>query len=63
MIVYSSDNVLGVSESQEWRTSQVFPTEETAIQYYKTNIRPELERMMSQIKSSGAKTVQRKLEE
>jgi len=62
-IVHSWDNVLGAGEPQEWHTSQVFPTEETALQYYKTNIRPELEKMMSQMKSSGVKTSQRKLED
>jgi hypothetical protein len=62
-IVHSWENVLGVGEPQEWRASQVFPTEEAALQYYKTYIRPELEKMMSQMKSSGVKTIQRKLEE
>lgn len=62
-IVHSWDNALCAGEPQEWRTTQVFPTEEAALQYYKTNIQPELEKMMSQMKKSGLKTIHRKLEE
>jgi hypothetical protein len=62
-IVHSWDNVLCVGEPQEWRTSQVFPTEEAALRYYKTNIRPELEKMMSQAEKSNIKTLHRRLEE
>jgi len=61
-IVHSWDNALCIGEPQEWRTSQVFPTEEAALQYYKINIRPELEKMMSQAEKSGIKTLHRKLE-
>ena len=61
-IVHSWDNALCVGELQEWRTSQVFPTEEAALQYYKTNIRPELEKMMAQAEQSSIKTLHRKLE-
>lgn len=62
-IVHSWDNALCVGEPQEWRTSQVFPTEEAALLYYKTNIRPELEEMMSQMKKASVKTLHRKLDE
>ncbi|MCJ7433703.1 MAG: hypothetical protein MUO77_09480 [Anaerolineales bacterium] len=62
-IVHSWDNTLVVGEPKEWRTSQIFPTEEAALQYYKANIRPELEKMMSQMEKSSIKTLHRKLEE
>ena len=62
-INHSWDNVLCMGEPKEWRITQVFPTEEAAMQYYKTNIRPELEKMTSQMGKSGTKTLHRKLEE
>lgn len=62
-IVHSWDNVLGVGKPKEWRTPQIFPTEEAAMQYYKTNIRPELEKLTAQIGKSGLKSLHRKLEE
>jgi hypothetical protein len=62
-IVHSWDNVLCTGEPKEWCTTQVFPTEETAMQYYKTNIRPEIEKMTSQMGKSGTKILHRKLEE
>lgn len=62
-IVHSWDNVLGVGKPQEWRTPQVFPTEKVAMQYYKTNIRPELEKLLAEMGKSGKKSLQRKLEE
>ena len=61
-IVHSWDNVLCAGEPQEWRTTQVFPTEEAALQYYKTNIRPKLEKMTSQMGKSSTKILHRKLE-
>lgn len=62
-IVHSWDNVLGVGKPQEWRTTQVFPTEEAAMQYYKANIRPELEKLTAQMGKSNTKSLHRKLEE
>lgn len=62
-IVHSWDNALCIGEPQEWRTSQVFPTEEAALQYYKTNIRPEMEKLMSQAGKSGVMAIHRKLEQ
>jgi hypothetical protein len=44
-IVHSWDNVLCVGEPQEWRSPQIFPTEDAAMQHYKTTIRPDLERL------------------
>jgi hypothetical protein len=40
-----------------------FPREDAALQYYTTNIRPELEKMTSQIGKSGANIAHRKLVE
>ena len=62
-IVHTWDNVLCVGEPQEWLSPQVFPTEEEAMQYYKTNIRPELEQMVSQFAKSGKDVIRRKLEQ
>ncbi len=62
-IVHSWDNALCVGEPQEWRCPQVFPTEDAAMQYYKTNIRPALEKMMSEAGKSNVKVFQRRLEE
>jgi hypothetical protein len=47
--------VLCVGEPEEWRAARKFPIEETALEYYKTNIRPEFEKMTSQMrKNQGA---------
>jgi len=62
-IVHSWDNVLGVGKPKEWRTPQVFPTEEAAMDYYKTNLRPELEKLMAKVGKSSTKVLHRKLEE
>ncbi len=44
-IVHIWDNIHARGEPDEWRAEQVFPTEDEAMRYYKTTIRPELERM------------------
>ena len=64
-IVHTWDNVYGYGEPEEWRTPQVFPTEEAAMTYYKTSIRPALERLMADMdrEKSGGKIIRRKLEE
>ena len=51
-IVHSWDNERCVGEPQEWRSPQVFPTEEIAMEYYKNRIRPELEQMSSKMAKS-----------
>jgi hypothetical protein len=64
-IVHTWDNMYAYGEPEVWRTPQVFPTEEAAMEYYKRSIRPVLERMMADMageKSSG-KAIHRKLEE
>jgi hypothetical protein len=55
-IVHIWDNVHAYGEPDEWRAPQVFPTEEAAMEYYKTSIRPALERLMAEMaegKSGG----------
>lgn len=63
-IVHTWDNVHCQSEPTEWRFPKVFPTEEAAMRYYKTFIRPSLERMMAKIANgqSGVTFVHRELE-
>jgi hypothetical protein len=62
-IVHSWDNVHGVGKPKEWRTPQVFPTEAAAMDYYKANLRPELEKLMAKVGKSSTKVLHRKLEE
>ena len=64
VIVHTWDNVHCQGEPKEWRSSEIFSTEEEAMSYYKASIRPALERMMAKItrKKSGTTFVHRKLE-
>lgn len=63
-IVHVWDNIECRGEPEEWRSSEVFATEEEAMRYYKANIRPGLERMMAEMASErpGGKFIHRKLE-
>src|SRR5438552_16128252 len=63
-IIHKWDNVECRGEPAEWRHPQVFPTEEGAMQYYKTSIRPALERFTTELatQTSGAKAFLRRLE-
>ena len=63
-IVHIWDNVECRGEPEEWRSTEVFATEEEAMQYYKTGIRPELRRMMAKMANEkpGTKFVHRELE-
>jgi hypothetical protein len=62
-IIHIWDNIDSRGEPEEWRSSEVFSTEEEAMQYYKTSIRPELERMTARMaKKSGLPSIHRKLE-
>jgi hypothetical protein len=64
-IVHIWDNVHALGEPDEWRAPQVFSTEGAALEYYKTSIRPALERLMADMtrEKSGGKIVRRRLEE
>lgn len=63
--VHQWDNPDCRGEPQEWRYPEVFPTEEAAMQYYKTSIRPTLKQMMADTsgKLPGTSFVYRELEE
>ena len=63
-IVHTWDNQEGKGIPKEWRSESNFETEELAMQYYKQNIRPNLERLMKQVEKeyTGAKSYHNKLE-
>ncbi len=65
VIVHTWDNPHCHGEPEEWRHPQVFPTEEAAMQFYKSSIRPELKRMMAEMeaKQTGTSLAYRSLEE
>ena len=48
-IVHTWDNQEGKGIPKEWHSKLNFETEELAMQYYKQNIRPNLERLMKQV--------------
>lgn len=64
VIVHTWDNIFCQGEPEEWCSPEVFSTEDAAMQYYKTYIRPTLEQMMAETKKeqSGAKFIHRRLE-
>ena len=64
-IVHIWDNAYCHGEPDEWRSPEVFSTEDAAMQYYKTSIRPALERMMAKMAKgqAGGKFIHRKLEQ
>jgi hypothetical protein len=64
-IVHSWDNAECRGEPTEWRDPKVFTTEDAAMRYYKSSIRPSLERLMAQLKKDrgSVSTVVRRLEE
>ena len=45
-IVHSWDNAECIGEPQEWRSAETFASGEAAMGFYKTSIRPGLERKM-----------------
>jgi SEC-C motif len=63
VIVHTWDNAAGHGEPTEWRTPEVFPTEEAAMQCYKESIRPALSELIAQASGQAdATVVHRKLE-
>jgi hypothetical protein len=54
-IVHTWDNVNCLGEPNEWRSEETFLKEEDALNYYKDNIRPSLQKLMSQIEKSSLK--------
>lgn len=55
-IVHSWDNVDCIGDPQEWRSQETFSNEDDAMNYYKLNIRPSLQRLMSEIENESANT-------
>src|SRR5215468_2522027 len=48
-IVHSWDNAECIGEPQEWRSAEAFGSEDAAMSFYKTSIRPGLERLMAEV--------------
>jgi len=48
-IVHTWDNVECRGEPQEWVSKEVFDTEDEAMAFYKSNIRPRLEQVMREL--------------
>ena len=47
-IVHSWDNADCIGEPQEWQSAETFASEDAAMSFYKTSIRPGLERLMAE---------------
>src|SRR4030095_16071617 len=47
-IVHSWDNADCIGEPQEWQSADTFASEDAAMSFYKTSIRPGLERLMAE---------------
>ena len=47
-IVHTWDNIECAGEPDEWKSKERFKTEDEAMDFYKSNIRPGLEQMMQQ---------------
>jgi hypothetical protein len=47
-IVHSWDNAGCIGEPQEWQSTETFGSEDAAMTFYKTSIRPVLERLMAE---------------
>ncbi len=65
-IIHSWDNVDCIGEPQEWRSEETFSNEDDAMNYYKVNIRPSLQKLMSKMENdlskSKSKFIYKKLE-
>jgi len=63
-IVHTWDNIECIGIPEEWQSSDAFPSEDEAMEYYKTNIRLSLEKMMldQKKKNPGIETSHKKLE-
>ena len=55
-IVHTWDNIEARGEPTEWRSAEVFATEEAALQYYKTAIRPGLEQLIAKMAKETPRT-------
>jgi hypothetical protein len=63
-IVHSWDNAECMGEPEEWRSHETFLSEDAAMTFYKTTIRPGLERLMAEAsrKMKGSTFMHRRLE-
>jgi hypothetical protein len=63
-IVHSWANAECTGEPQEWRSVETFASEDAAMTFYKTSIRPGLERLMAEAsrKAKGGTFMHRRLE-
>ncbi len=52
-IVHTWDNAECSGEPQEWQSAETFPSEEAAMAFYKSRIRPRLERVMADAARDG----------
>ena len=52
-IVHSWDNVECIGEPQEWQSAETFASEDAAMGFYKTRIRPRLEHLMANASRKG----------
>jgi len=52
-IVHIWQNIHCDGEPQEWRVPKGFQTEDEAMNYYKTYIRPELQKLMNELESKN----------
>ena len=63
-IVHSWDNAECIGEPQEWQSTETFESEDAAMAFYKTSIRPGLERLMAEAsrKAKDGTFIHRRLE-
>ena len=63
-IVHSWDNAECIGEPQEWQSAETFASEDAAMDFYKANIRPGLERLMAEAsrQTKGGVFMHRRLE-
>lgn len=53
-IVHTWDNIHCLGEPKEWFYPEVFQTEDEALRYYKTYIRPGVQKMIADIESKSS---------
>ena len=64
VIVHSWDNPDCLGEPDEWQSDETFQSEDSAMSFYKNEIRPSLDQLMREVgREKGMKTFTRRLEE
>ena len=63
-IVHSWDNAECIGDPQEWQSVEIFASEDAAMTFYKSSIRPGLERLMAEASrmTKDGKFMHRRLE-